>query len=257
MGANRPFDRWFDLSGRVAAVTGANTGLGRAIAEALAAAGADIACIGRSDPADTVAAVESLGRRGHWVKADLGAKPDYSKLVAEVVTQLGGLHILVNNAGIIRRNNAIDFTEADWDAVLDVNLKSVFFLSQAAARHMIPSGGGKIINIASMLSFQGGIRVPSYTASKSGIAGLTRLLANEWAVSGINVNAIAPGYFATNNTAALQADVKRNAEILGRIPAARWGEPKDLAGAAIFLASAASNYVQGIILPVDGGWLAR
>ena len=184
-------------------------------------------------------------------------KPDYQRIVADIVGALGGLHILVNNAGIIRRNNAIDFTEADWDAVLDVNLKSVFFLSQAAARHMIPAGGGKIINIASMLSFQGGIRVPSYTASKSGIAGLTKLLANEWAVSGINVNAIAPGYFATNNTAALQADVKRNAEILGRIPAGRWGDPKDLGGAAVFLASSAANYVQGIILPVDGGWLAR
>jgi len=201
--------------------------------------------------------VRSLGRRGHWVNADLGAKPDYTAIVGDVVKNLGGLHVLVNNAGIIRRNNAIDFTEADWDAVLDVNLKAVFFLSQAAARHMIPAGGGKIINIASMLSFQGGIRVPSYTASKSGIAGLTRLLANEWAVSGINVNAIAPGYFATNNTAALQADVKRNAEILGRIPAGRWGDPKDLGGAAVFLASSAANYVQGIILPVDGGWLAR
>jgi 2-deoxy-D-gluconate 3-dehydrogenase len=251
------FDRSFDLGGRVAAVTGANTGLGRAIAEALAAAGADIACIGRSDPADTLAAVRLLGRRGHWVNADLGAKPDYQRIVADIVAALGGLHILVNNAGIIRRNNAIDFTEADWDAVLDVNLKAVFFLSQAAARHMIPAGGGKIINIASMLSFQGGIRVPSYTASKSGIAGLTRLLANEWAVSGINVNAIAPGYFATNNTAALQADVKRNAEILGRIPSGRWGDPKDLGGAAVFLASSAANYVQGVILPVDGGWLAR
>jgi 2-dehydro-3-deoxy-D-gluconate 5-dehydrogenase len=247
----------FDLTGRIAAVTGANTGLGRAIAEALAAAGADIAAIGRSDPADTLAAVKSLGRRGIWVNADLGAKPDYSGIVGEVVKKLGGLHVLVNNAGIIRRNNAIDFTEADWDAVLDVNLKAVFFLSQAAARHMIPAGGGKIINIASMLSFQGGIRVPSYTASKSGIAGLTRLLANEWAVSGINVNAIAPGYFATNNTAALQADVKRNADILGRIPSGRWGDPKDLGGAAVFLASSAANYVQGIILPVDGGWLAR
>jgi 2-deoxy-D-gluconate 3-dehydrogenase len=250
-------DRSFDLGGRVAAVTGANTGLGRAIAEALAAAGADIACIGRSDPADTLAAIRSLGRRGHWVNADLGAKPDYQRIVGDIVGTLGGLHILVNNAGIIRRNNAIDFTEADWDAVLDVNLKAVFFLSQAAARHMIPAGGGKIINIASMLSFQGGIRVPSYTASKSGIAGLTRLLANEWAVSGINVNAIAPGYFATNNTAALQADVKRNAEILGRIPSGRWGDPKDLGGAAVFLASSAANYVQGVILPVDGGWLAR
>ncbi len=247
----------FDLSGRVAAVTGANTGIGRAIAEALAGAGADIAAIGRSDPAETLGAVKTLGRRGVWIKADFGAKPDHSAVIGEVVGKLSGLHILVNNAGTIRRNNSIDFTEADWDAVIDVNLKSVFFLSQAAARHMIPAGGGKIINIASMLSFQGGIRVPSYTASKSGLAGLTRLLANEWAVSGINVNAIAPGYFATNNTAALQADVKRNAEILGRIPAGRWGDPKDLGGAAVFLASSAANYVQGIILPVDGGWLAR
>ena len=247
----------FDLSGRVAAVTGANTGIGRAIAEALAGAGADIAAIGRSDPAETLAAVKTLGRRGVWVKADFGAQPDHAAVIGEVVGKLGGLHILVNNAGTIRRNSSIDFTEADWDAVIDVNLKSVFFLSQAAARHMIPAGGGKIINIASMLSFQGGIRVPSYTASKSGLAGLTKLLANEWAVSGINVNAIAPGYFATNNTAALQADVKRNAEILGRIPSGRWGDPKDLGGAAVFLASSAANYVQGIILPVDGGWLAR
>jgi 2-deoxy-D-gluconate 3-dehydrogenase len=249
--------RHFDLTGRVAAVTGANTGIGRGIAEALADAGADVACIGRSDPGETLAAVKSLGRRGYWVKADLGSKPDFTAIVSEVLAHLGGLHVLVNNAGIIRRNAAIDFTEADWDAVLDVNLKSVFFLSQAAARHMISAGGGKIINIASMLSFQGGIRVPSYTASKSGVAGLTRLLANEWAVSGINVNAIAPGYFATNNTVALQADVKRNAEILGRIPAGRWGEPQDLGGAAVFLASSASNYVQGVVLPVDGGWLAR
>jgi 2-dehydro-3-deoxy-D-gluconate 5-dehydrogenase len=247
----------FDLAGRVAAVTGANTGLGRAIAEALAGAGADVALIGRSDPAETAAAIQALGRRAHWVKADLGDKPDYARIVGDVVSTLGGLHILVNNAGIIRRANAIDFTEADWDAVLDVNLKAVFFLSQAAARQMIPNGGGKIINIASMLSFQGGIRVPSYTASKSGIAGLTRLLANEWAASGINVNAIAPGYFATNNTAALQADTRRNAEILARIPAGHWGKPQELGGAAVFLASSAANYVHGIILPVDGGWLAR
>jgi 2-deoxy-D-gluconate 3-dehydrogenase len=247
----------FDLTGRVAAVTGANTGIGRGIAEALAAAGADIAAVGRSDPSETLAAIETLGRRTAWVKADFGAKPDYPVVIKEIVDQLGGLHVLVNNAGTIRRNNSIDFTEADWDAVMDVNLKSVFFLSQAAARHMIPNGGGKIINIASMLSFQGGIRVPSYTASKSGVAGLTRILANEWAVSGINVNAIAPGYFATNNTVALQADVKRNAEILARIPAGRWGAPQDLGGAAVFLASSAENYVQGIVLPVDGGWLAR
>ncbi len=248
----------FVLTGRVAAVTGANTGLGRAIAEALAGAGADIAAIGRSDPAETLAAVRAAGRRAHWVSADLGARPDYAGIIAEAADQLGGLDILVNNAGIIRRADAIDFTEADWDAVLDVNLKAVFFLAQAAARRMIASGkGGKIINIASMLSFQGGIRVPSYTASKSGLAGLTRLLANEWASRGINVNAIAPGYFATNNTAALQADTRRNAEILARIPAGRWGQPADLGGAAVFLASDAANYVQGIILPVDGGWLAR
>jgi 2-deoxy-D-gluconate 3-dehydrogenase len=251
------FDRNFDLQGRVAAVTGANTGLGRAIAEALAAAGADVALIGRSDPAETLAAIKALGRRGLWVNTDLGSKPDYAGLVTQITGSLGGLHVLVNNAGIIRRANAIDFTEADWDAVLDVNLKAVFFLSQAVARHMIPAGGGKIINIASMLSFQGGIRVPSYTASKSGIAGLTRLLANEWASQGINVNAIAPGYFATNNTAALQADAKRNAEILARIPAGHWGKPQDLGGAAVFLASRASDYVHGVILPVDGGWLAR
>ena len=247
----------FSLQGRVAAVTGANTGLGRAIAEALAGAGADVALVGRSDPAETLVAINGMGRRAVWVSADLGSRPDYTRIVGEITGKLGGLHVLVNNAGIIRRANAIDFTEADWDAVLDVNLKAVFFLSQAAARHMIPNGGGKIINIASMLSFQGGIRVPSYTASKSGIAGLTRLLANEWAGQGINVNAIAPGYFATNNTAALQADPKRNSEILGRIPAGRWGNPQDLGGAAVFLASDAANYVQGIILPVDGGWLAR
>jgi 2-deoxy-D-gluconate 3-dehydrogenase len=251
------FGQVFDLAGRVAAVTGANTGLGRAIAEALAAAGADVALVGRSDPAEALAAIRTMGRRAVWVKADLGSKPDHADIVAKVTGQLGGLNVLVNNAGIIRRANAIDFTEADWDAVLDVNLKSVFFLSQAAARHMIPAGGGKIINIASMLSFQGGIRVPSYTASKSGVAGLTRLLANEWAAQGINVNAIAPGYFATNNTAALQADAKRNAEILGRIPAGRWGNPQDLGGAAVFLASRASDYIHGIVLPVDGGWLAR
>jgi 2-deoxy-D-gluconate 3-dehydrogenase len=247
----------FSLAGRVAAVTGANTGLGRAIAEALAAAGADLALVGRSDPAATLASIDALGRRAAWVKADLGSKPDYAGIVSEITGKLGGLHVLVNNAGIIRRADAIDFTEADWDAVLDVNLKSAFFLAQAAARHMIRNGGGKIINIASMLSFQGGIRVASYTASKSGIAGVTRLLANEWASQGINVNAIAPGYFATNNTAALQADPRRNAEILARIPASRWGDPRDLGGAAVFLASAASNYVHGIILPVDGGWLAR
>jgi 2-deoxy-D-gluconate 3-dehydrogenase len=173
------------------------------------------------------------------------------------VGQLGGLHVLVNNAGIIRRANAIDFTEADWDAVLDVNLKSVFFLSQAAARHMIPNGGGKIINIASMLSFQGGITVPSYAAAKGGLVQLTKALANEWAPHGINVNAIAPGYMETDNTEALRADPARYQTITERIPAGKWGTPQDLAGAAIFLASRASDYVHGHVLVVDGGWLSR
>ncbi len=168
------------------------------------------------------------------------------------------MDILINNAGIIKRNDSIDFTFDEWDSVMNVNLRTLFFLSQAVAREMIAaSKGGKIVNIASMLSFQGGIRVPSYTASKSGVAGLTKILANEWAKHGINVNAIAPGYFATNNTAALQADETRNTEILGRIPAGRWGKPSDLGGAAVFLSSSASDYVQGITLPVDGGWLAR
>src|SRR5690606_7782018 len=173
------------------------------------------------------------------------------------LAELGGLDILVNNAGIIRRADSLEFTEEDWDAVVDTNLKSLFFLCQAAGRHMVAQGRGKIINIASMLSFQGGIRVPSYTASKSGVAGLTRLLANEWGARGVNVNAIAPGYIATRNTAALQADETRNRQILERIPAGRWGDPADLGGAAVFLAASASDYVQGHILAVDGGWLAR
>jgi 2-deoxy-D-gluconate 3-dehydrogenase len=179
------------------------------------------------------------------------------RIVSTALSELGGLDILVNNAGMIRRADSVDFTEADWDAVIDLNLKSAFFLAQACGRYMIAQGSGKIINIASMLSFQGGIRVPSYTASKSGIAGITKLLANEWAAKGVNVNAIAPGYMATDNTAALQADEARNRSILERIPAGRWGLPSDMAGAAVFLASAASDYVNGITLPVDGGWLAR
>ncbi|WP_277998295.1 2-dehydro-3-deoxy-D-gluconate 5-dehydrogenase KduD [Sphingomonas donggukensis] len=247
----------FDLTGRVAVVTGANTGIGQAIALALAAAGADIAAVGRSPATDTVAQVRALGRRAEIVSADLSTIAPVQNVVDETVDKLGGLHILVNNAGIIRRADAVDFTEADWDAVIDTNLKSVFFLCQAAGRHMIANGGGKIINIASMLTFQGGIRVPSYAASKSGIAGVTKLLANEWASKGVNVNAIAPGYIATNNTAALQADAARNKGIVDRIPAGRWGDPGDLGGAAVFLASRASDYVQGHILAVDGGWLAR
>jgi 2-deoxy-D-gluconate 3-dehydrogenase len=245
------------LTGKVAVVTGANTGIGQGIALALAAAGADIAAVGRSPAEETVAKARAMGRKAEIVSADLSSIEPVNRVVDEAVEKLGGLHILVNNAGIIRRNDSIDFTEEDWDAVVDTNLKSVFFLCQAAARKMIPQGHGKIINIASMLTFQGGIRVPSYTASKSGIGGLTKLLANEWASKGINVNAIAPGYIATNNTAALQADENRNRSIMERIPAGRWGEPEEMGGAAVFLASRASDYVQGHILAVDGGWLAR
>jgi len=247
----------FDLSGRVAVVTGANTGIGQAIAIALAEAGADVACVGRTPAEATAERIRALGRRAEIVSADLSTIDSVGRVVEETVAKLGRLDILVNNAGIIRRADALDFTEEDWDAVVDTNLKSVFFLSQAAGRHMIGAGGGRIVNIASMLTFQGGIRVPSYTASKSGIGGLTKLLANEWAKHGVTVNAIAPGYIATNNTAALQADEVRNRAILDRIPAARWGDPSDLGGAAVFLASDAAAYVQGHILAVDGGWLAR
>ena len=247
----------FDLTGKVAVVTGANTGIGQGIALALAEAGADIAAVGRSAATETVEKVRALGRRAEIVSADLSTIEPVQRIVDETVEKFGGLDILVNNAGIIRRADAVDFSEEDWDAVIDTNLKSVFFLCQAAARHMIPHGGGKIINIASLLSFQGGIRVPSYTASKSGVGGLTKLLANEWASKGITVNAIAPGYIATNNTDALQKDETRNRQILERIPAGRWGDAADLGGAAVFLASGASDYVQGHILAVDGGWLAR
>lgn len=247
----------FDLTGKVAIVTGANTGIGQGIAIALAQAGASIAAVGRSSMGETRALVEEAKVRFVEIKADLGTIAPVGTIVEGALKALGGLDILVNNAGIIRRNDAIDFSEEDWDAVMDTNLKSAFFLSQAAARHMIGNGHGKIINIASLLSFQGGIRIPSYTASKSGLAGITRLLACEWAGRGINVNAIAPGYFVTNNTMALREDQDRSAQILARIPAARWGEPSDIGGAAVFLASRASDYVHGTILPVDGGWLAR
>jgi len=248
----------FSLAGKVALVTGANTGLGKGLAVGLAAAGADIVAAGRSTPIDTEKAVKALGRKFAFVPADFSKPAIAGDVAAKAEAAFGPVNILVNNAGTIKRNDALDFSESDWDEVMDVNLKSVFFLSQAVARSMVSSGeGGKIINIASMLSFQGGIRVASYTASKSGIAGLTKLLANEWAKHGINVNAIAPGYFATNNTDALRADEKRNTEILGRIPAGRWGQPSDLAGAAVFLASGASDYVHGTVLAVDGGWLAR
>jgi 2-deoxy-D-gluconate 3-dehydrogenase len=248
----------FQLTGKVAMVTGYNTGLGQGMALALAQAGADIVGVNFTDPAETPELVQATGRKFYDIRADVSQIDRLPQLVADAVSHAGRLDILVNNAGIIRREDAINFSEKDWDEVMDVNLKSVFFLSQAAAKQFIAQGqGGKIVNIASMLSFQGGIRVPSYTASKSGVMGLTRLMANEWGKHNINVNAIAPGYMATNNTAALRADESRNAEILGRIPAGRWGLPSDLAGPVVFLASRASDYVQGYTVAVDGGWLAR
>ena len=247
----------FSLSGKTAVVTGANTGIGQAIAVALSRAGARVVCAGRS-PVDGTREMIGHDHAGVLsITADLSTPGDHARIVEETLSWAGAVDILVNNAGIIRRNDAIDFTEEDWDAVVDTNLKSAFFLSQAVAREMIPRGSGKIINIASLLSFQGGIRVASYTASKSGLAGLTKLLANEWAGKGINVNAIAPGYVATNNTEALRNDPERYKAILDRIPAGRWAQPSDIAGAAVFLASPAADYVHGITLPVDGGWLAR
>jgi 2-deoxy-D-gluconate 3-dehydrogenase len=247
----------FDLKGKVALVTGCDTGLGQGMALALARAGCDIAGINVVTPTDTAKLIAGTGRRFINLEADLRtASP--SELLAKVLAEFGRVDVLVNNAGIIRRADALDFTEKDWDDVIDLNLKAVFFMSQAVARQFVAQGdGGRIINVASMLSFQGGIRVPSYTASKSGVMGLTKLMANEWAKHGITVNAIAPGYMATNNTTALRADEARSKEILDRIPAARWGLPDDLAGPVVFLASAASAYVTGHTLAVDGGWLAR
>jgi 2-deoxy-D-gluconate 3-dehydrogenase len=247
----------FDLSGKVALVTGANTGIGQGIALALAAAGADLAVVGHVSPGETIEKAQGLGRRAHFIEADLLSIEPVGRVVDETIAELGKVDILVNNAGIIRREDAVSFSEKDWDDVMNINVKTVFFLCQAAGRHMIERGSGKIVNIASMLSFQGGIRVPSYTASKSGVAGITKLLANEWAAKGVNVNAIAPGYIATDNTAQLRADEARSRAILDRIPAERWGTPADLGGAAVFLASSAADYVQGHILAVDGGWLAR
>jgi 2-dehydro-3-deoxy-D-gluconate 5-dehydrogenase len=248
----------FNLRGKVAIVTGANTGLGQAMAIALATAGASIALVGRTAPDETQARIKSLGGKSAAITADLSDAGRVSAVVEEAKAALGAVDILVNNAGIIRRNDAIDFTLEEWDSVMATNLKVPFFLAQAAARSMFTAGrGGKIINVASLLSFQGGIRVASYTASKSGLAGITRLLANEWAGKGINVNAIVPGYFKTNNTEALRADPQRNRDILQRIPAGRWGEPAELGGAAVFLASSAADYVHGALIPVDGGWLAR
>ena len=247
----------FGLAGRIAVVTGANTGIGQAICVALANAGARIAAVGRSAMDETAARIGGGPDAFRAIRADLSNIESLQPVVDETLAWAGGIDILVNNAGIIRRNDALDFTEADWDAVMDTNLKSCFFLSQAAARVMIPNGYGKIVNIASLLSFQGGIRVASYTASKSGLAGLTKLLANEWAARGVNVNAVAPGYVETNNTEALRNDPARSRAILERIPAGRWARPEDIAGAAVFLASPAADYVHGVTLPVDGGWLGR
>lgn len=249
----------FDLSGKTAMVTGVSTGLGAAIAVGLAGAGADIIGIyNTSEPAGVAEKITATGRKFIGIRADMRKTTSANQIVAQALMRSEHIDILVNNAGIIRRNSLLEFNETDWDDVMNVNLKSLFFLSQAVTRHQVDKHiRGKIINIASMLSFQGGIRVPSYTASKHGVLGLTRLMANELAPSGINVNAIAPGYMVTENTRALREDARRNADILARIPAGRWGEPEDLQGAAIFLASRASDYLFGAVIPVDGGWLCR
>src|ERR1051325_9767524 len=248
----------FKLDGRVALVTGASAGLGQAIAIALAEAGADVACHGNTrSPEETCKKIKRAGRHGFSVTGDLASKETAKSLVEATTQQFGRLDILVNNAGTIRRALAVDYPEEDWASVIEVNLSAVFRLSQLDGRQMIAQGSGKIINIASLLSFQGGITVPAYAASKGGVAQLTKALANEWAGKGINVNAIAPGYMRTSNTQALQQDETRNRQILERIPAGRWGEPSDLAGAAVFLASAASDYVNGHVLVIDGGWMGR
>lgn len=249
----------FKLQNRVALVTGASTGLGAAIAVALAEAGAPVACHGNSrSPAETCERITTAGGVAHAISGDLSLPQTPKKLFEQTHERFGRLDILINNAGTIRRAPAVEYSEDDWNTVLEVNLSSVFRLSQVAGHHMIESGrGGKIVNIASLLSFQGGITVPAYAASKGGVAQLTKALANEWAKHRINVNAIAPGYMRTTNTAALQADQTRNRQILERIPAARWGEADDVAGAAVFLSSPASDYVNGHVLVVDGGWLSR
>ncbi|GBG55325.1 2-deoxy-D-gluconate 3-dehydrogenase [Sporomusaceae bacterium FL31] len=248
----------FNLSGKTAIITGGVTGLGQGMAIGLARAGADIVSVGIGDPSETGEQVRSLGRQFLAIDANLMSTEPINGIIEKVVQEFGGFDILVNNAGIIRRADALEFSEQDWDEVMNINIKTVFFFSQASAKQFVKQGrGGKIINIASMLSFQGGIRVPSYTASKSGVLGITRLMANEWAKHQINVNAIAPGYMDTANTAPIKADAKRSAEILERIPAGRWGLPDDLAGPVVFLASEASDYVNGYTLAVDGGWLAR
>ncbi len=249
----------FRLDGKIALITGGTAGIGQAICEGMAAAGADVVAVGSSGRFDeTKASVEIHGRKFYGITADLSDMVQVQQLVSETVKVLGRIDILVNNAGIIRRTACTDFSEEDWDYVMNVNLKAAFFLAQAAAKAFLEQGsGGKIINIASLLSFQGGILVPSYTASKSALAGITKTLANEWASKNINVNAIAPGYIATANTQALRDDPVRNKAILDRIPANRWGDARDIAGMAVFLASPAAAYCHGGIYPVDGGWLGR
>ncbi len=248
----------FKLDGKVALVTGAGRGLGQGAAVGFAEAGADVAVVDVISTDETARRIRELGRRVCQIPANLLERSSVKDIVDTAVKELGGIDILLNNAGIIRRAPVLEFSEKDWDEVIQINQSAVFFLSQAVARQMVQQGrGGKIINIASMLSFQGGIRVPSYTAAKSAVMGLTRLLANELAAHRINVNAVAPGYMATDNTAALRADATRNTEILARIPAGRWGDPEDLQGTLVFLASAASDYVTGYTIAVDGGWLAR
>ena len=248
----------FSLNGKVAVVTGASTGLGQGMSYALAEAGASVLGVDYVEMTETQKNIEAKGMKFTGLVADLLSIKNVQTIVDTAVKTYGRLDILINNAGIIRRNDAIDFSEKDWDDVMNINIKTVFFLSQAAARQFIAQkSGGKIVNIASMLSFQGGIRVPSYTASKSGVMGITRLMANEWAKHGITINAIAPGYMSTNNTAQLRSDEERSKAILERIPAGRWGTPEDIQGAAVFLSSSASDYVNGYTIAVDGGWLAR
>lgn len=247
----------FDLSGKTALVTGASGGLGQAMAIGLAEAGADIIAVSFSESKETVKAIEALGRKAQLIAVDLSREELLEDMVNQALSMFGRIDILVNNAGTIRRTPAADHASKDWHDVMNLNLNSLFFLSQLVGRHMIEQGGGKIINIASMLTYQGGINVPGYTASKHAVAGVTKALANEWGSKGIQVNAIAPGYMETNNTEAIRADEKRYASILERIPAARWGTPEDLKGPAVFLASSASDYVNGHVLCADGGWMAR
>jgi 2-dehydro-3-deoxy-D-gluconate 5-dehydrogenase len=248
---------WFDLSGHVAVVTGARRGIGRGLALGLARAGADIAVVSRTRADEVAAEVEGLGRRCLPIAADFADPEQVGRVIPEAVRSLGRVDILVNNAGVTTRSPAVEVAPDDWHRVLQVNLHAVFTLCQAAARDMLPRRRGKIINIASLMSFQGGILIAAYTASKGAVGQLTKLLANEWAGQGINVNAIVPGYIATDLTRPLREDAERNPAILARIPAGRWGRPEDLAGAAVFLASTASDYVHGHLLAVDGGWLAR